>query len=355
MRSGHKYTKVILSIGIISILTFIITTISNLSNSHTPNKCIPPTEFNFTLEVLQKRTNLMNIKEKQTCQTICKDLKKIIPQNRRRRSRRAPKKTSLIISHHLIGGSWMFKDNNSGKSVDSEDLCNSSPKSGVAILFVCNNRWKQLNTILPNLISILQKQHLCYRIFVIEQEETTLINKAMLMNIGFIEAMKLFHFACIVFHDTDLNPLNDRIPYGCDEQTALTPVHLGVALDTRNFTLLYDTLIGGVLKISVEHFLTVNGYSNSYWGWGQEDDDMEIRLKTANIQYIHADESIARYQAIPHSQQSQSMVSEHVKLLKTAVCRMPYDGLTSLNYHIRSIKYKAYFTHILVSIGSYTG
>ncbi|CAH8853867.1 unnamed protein product [Trichobilharzia szidati] len=297
----------------------------------------------------------MNIKEKQTCQTICKDLKKIIPQNRRKIRRRAPKKTSLIISHHLIGGSWMFKDNNSGKSVDSEDLCNSSPKSGVAIVFVCNNRWEQLNTILPNLISILQKQHLCYRIFVIEQEETTLINKAMLMNIGFIEAMKLFHFACIVFHDTDLNPLNDRIPYGCDEQTTLTPVHLGVALDTRNFTLLYDTLIGGVLKISVEHFLTVNGYSNSYWGWGQEDDDMEIRLKTANIQYIHADESIARYQAIPHSQQSQSMVSEHVKLLKTAVCRMPYDGLTSLNYHIRSIKYKAYFTHILVSIGPYPG
>jgi hypothetical protein len=39
----------------------------------------------------------------------------------------------------------------------------------------------------------------------------------------------------------------------------------------------YEELIGGVLNIPREHFLTVNGYSNLYWGWGAEDDDLYYR------------------------------------------------------------------------------
>jgi hypothetical protein len=39
----------------------------------------------------------------------------------------------------------------------------------------------------------------------------------------------------------------------------------------------YDELIGGVFAIRTEHFLRVNGYSNLYWGWGAEDDDLAYR------------------------------------------------------------------------------
>ena len=42
--------------------------------------------------------------------------------------------------------------------------------------------------------------------------------------------------------------------------------------------LTYEELIGGVLNIRTEHFLAVNGYSNLYWGWGAEDDDLYYRL-----------------------------------------------------------------------------
>lgn len=30
--------------------------------------------------------------------------------------------------------------------------------------------------------------------------------------------------------------------------------------------------------MTVQQFKKVNGYSNSYWGWGGEDDDMSNRL-----------------------------------------------------------------------------
>ena len=39
----------------------------------------------------------------------------------------------------------------------------------------------------------------------------------------------------------------------------------------------YEYLVGGVFVLRTEHFQQLNGYSNSYWGWGAEDDDMSVR------------------------------------------------------------------------------
>jgi beta-1,4-galactosyltransferase 1 len=43
------------------------------------------------------------------------------------------------------------------------------------------------------------------------------------------------------------------------------------------YRLAYEELVGGVLSMRTDHFLRVNGYSNLYWGWGAEDDDMAFR------------------------------------------------------------------------------
>ena len=39
----------------------------------------------------------------------------------------------------------------------------------------------------------------------------------------------------------------------------------------------YSYLVGGVFAISQSHFNQVNGFSNLYWGWGGEDDDLSHR------------------------------------------------------------------------------
>ncbi len=34
--------------------------------------------------------------------------------------------------------------------------------------------------------------------------------------------------------------------------------------------------------MSAEHFKSVNGYPNRYWGWGGEDDDLSERYSNIN-------------------------------------------------------------------------
>ncbi|RTG80162.1 uncharacterized protein DC041_0007270, partial [Schistosoma bovis] len=109
---------------------------------------------------------------------------------------------------HDLGGGWMFKEETTN--------CNNVPQSGVAIII-----------------------------------GTGILNKAQLMNIGFIEARKRFDFDCVIFHDADLIPLDDRIPHGCDEEMMESVVHLSVGVSSWNYVLYYQSLIGGVLKIRV--------------------------------------------------------------------------------------------------------
>ena len=40
----------------------------------------------------------------------------------------------------------------------------------------------------------------------------------------------------------------------------------------------YNVLVGGVLVVTKQQYLAVNGFSNLYWGWGGEDDDMQRRV-----------------------------------------------------------------------------
>ncbi|KAK4470831.1 hypothetical protein MN116_006348 [Schistosoma mekongi] len=242
----------------------------------------------------------------------------------------------------ILGGGWMFKENTTN--------CSQLQQSGVAIIFVCKGRWKQLNNTLSTLIPLLQRQHLCYRIFVIDQEDDGLLNKAAMFNVGFVEARKRFNFNCVIFHDADLIPLDDRIPYGCDEEVKRHAVHLSVGVSTWNYMLPYRSLIGGVLKISIEHFIMINGYPNSYWGWGGEDDDLAMRLKVSNINYVHINSSIGRYLAQPHVKGIRSNNKLRHKLLGSAKRRFHCDGLNSLKYKILMYSENVYFTHFLISL-----
>lgn len=44
------------------------------------------------------------------------------------------------------------------------------------------------------------------------------------------------------------------------------------------FRLPYSSIFGGVSAMTVQQFQSVNGFSNAFFGWGGEDDDMSNRF-----------------------------------------------------------------------------
>ncbi|XP_025096876.1 beta-1,4-N-acetylgalactosaminyltransferase bre-4-like [Pomacea canaliculata] len=140
----------------------------------------------------------------------------------------------------------------------------------VAVVIPYRDRLAHLTVLLAHLLPVLKRQQLHFRVFVVEQYGTLTFNKGRIMNAAFKEALKIFDFQCVVFHDVDLIPEDDRNMYTCP----IMPRHMSVAIDEMNYRLAYQMLVGGVLNMRMEHYQLVNGYSNMYWGWGAEDDDM---------------------------------------------------------------------------------
>ncbi|BFZ24702.1 hypothetical protein BsWGS_27741 [Bradybaena similaris] len=205
----------------------------------------------------------------------------------------------------------------------------------VAVIIPYRNREKHLQILLRNLHPILSRQQLDYGIFVIDQAPPEKFNRAMLMNIGYVEAMKRYDYQCAVFHDVDLVPENDRNIYSCPEM----PRHMSAAIDKFKYSLPYSNIYGGVSAISRQHFEKVNGFSNMFFGWGGEDDDMSKRIRAAGLQITRYPMEIARYKMIKHVVDSGNERNPmRFGLLKTSRRRMATDGLNSLVYEVKEVE-----------------
>lgn len=47
-------------------------------------------------------------------------------------------------------------------------------------------------------------------------------------------------------------------------------------------------------------FEKVNGFSNMFWGWGGEDDDMSSRIRAVGLHISRYPNNIARYTMLRH-------------------------------------------------------
>ncbi len=135
------------------------------------------------------------------------------------------------------------------------------------------DRAEHIKRFLPHMLSYLAKRDVDAAVYIIEQEDGKDFNRARLLNIGVLEA----EIACdyFVMHDVDMLPLDVDYSY------ASAPTHLAAAASQFNYSLPYDQYFGGVTLFSREILEAVNGYSNQYWGWGLEDDDMAQRCFSA--------------------------------------------------------------------------
>ncbi|XP_007487263.1 beta-1,4-galactosyltransferase 6 isoform X3 [Monodelphis domestica] len=202
------------------------------------------------------------------------------------------------------------------------------PRWKVAVLIPFRNRHEHLPIFFLHLIPMLQKQRLEFAFYVIEQTGTQPFNRAMLFNVGFKEAMKDMVWDCIIFHDVDHLPENDRNYYGCGEM----PRHFAAKLDKYMYILPYNEFFGGVSGLTVDQFKKINGFPNAFWGWGGEDDDLWNRVHYAGYNVTRPEGDLGKYKSIPHHHRGEVQFLGRYKLLRYSRERQYVDGLNNLIY-----------------------
>uniref|UniRef100_A0A8C2GGU0 Beta-1,4-galactosyltransferase n=1 Tax=Cyprinus carpio TaxID=7962 RepID=A0A8C2GGU0_CYPCA len=221
-------------------------------------------------------------------------------------------------------------------------------RQSVAILIPHRNREKHLLYLLHHLHPFLQRQQLHYAIYVIHQAGDATFNRAKLLNVGYLEALKDQSWDCFIFHDVDLVPENDHNLYMCEDQ----PKHLVVGRNSTGYKLRYKGYFGGVSAMTKEQFHKVNGFPNSYWGWGGEDDDLRIRVNLQKMSIIRPSLEVARYTMVFHKRDSGNQINkDRMHLLRRTHQAWKTDGLNSCSYKILSVHRAPLFINITTDIG----
>lgn len=154
-------------------------------------------------------------------------------------------------------------------------MTNQTHKLGVIVPY--RDRPQQLQVFKRYISNYLYSRQIQHEIIIVEQDKDRPFNRGLLCNWGFRKAV-WSNCDYVVFHDVDLIP--QEVDYSFPEY----PTHLvGKTSDKKvNDSLFYD-YFGGATLFSVEDFKKINGFSNDYWGWGFEDDDLFLRCQEKGI------------------------------------------------------------------------
>jgi len=142
-----------------------------------------------------------------------------------------------------------------------------SHKLGICIPY--RNRKEHLERLIPHLSKHLTEQGIDHKFYVGHQLDDILFNRGAMKNIA---AEYAFNDGCdyVAWHDVDMLSHEDG-DYSYPEET---PIHIATKLSKYQYGLGYDQYFGGVVLFNKEQVERTNGYSNDYWDWGQEDDDL---------------------------------------------------------------------------------
>lgn len=142
-------------------------------------------------------------------------------------------------------------------------------KLGVCVPY--RNREAHLKEFVPKVGKYLEDRGIDYCIYFGHQKDDKLFNRGAMKNVA---AKFAFEDGCdyIVWHDIDMIPEEGG---GADySYPAEHPVHIATNISQMDYKLKYFEYFGGAVLFTKEQAYKTNGYSNEYWDWGSEDDDL---------------------------------------------------------------------------------
>ncbi len=196
----------------------------------------------------------------------------------------------------------------------------------LAIVVPFRNREQHLTQFVPHMEKFLEGEEIPFEILIIEQGDNKEFNRAKLLNVGYAEFPDFDYYA---FHDVDMLPIDSDYSY------IDGPTHLASRAEQFNYKLPYDGYFGGVTLFDKESFIKINGYSNEYWGWGAEDDDVLLRCSIMGVPTFRKD---CRYRSLSHERKIDSVPYwTNVNKLRSfqsnpTVKSIMGDGISTLKY-----------------------
>ena len=199
-------------------------------------------------------------------------------------------------------------------------------KIGVCVPY--RNREAHLNVFVPTVSKYLESQGIDYCIYFGHQVDDKLFNRGATKNVA---AEWAFKEGCdyIVWHDIDMIPEE-----GCDYSfPKWNPLHIATSISQMDYKLKYEEYFGGAVLFTKEQVERTNGYSNDYWDWGMEDDDLFWRCVLEG----YADASYLKYPTDEQSYLNFNGKDSFIKIHKDKKLR----NLTSRS-HTVSVLVRAY-------------
>nr|XP_039252302.1 beta-1,4-galactosyltransferase 4-like isoform X1 [Styela clava] len=250
---------------------------------------------------------------------------------------------------------YKYKNSNNAVIFEPKNP-NCQTAQNVAFIIPFRNRETHLRLVVGHLIPVLQRQNIRFAFFIVTQNGNEYFNKGRLMNTGFEFASEVGKarnqaFDCYIFHDVDLFVEHDSLLYRCGGGKEID--HLAPRIDKFKYVpYCCGMTVGGVIGFTEEQYRTVNGYSNKYWGWGAEDDDMADRLELHDLGIRRPEGDLGKYTMMSHQRDSLNPINTgRFKILWDKNKKFWNDGLGNLDTKITSVLRYPLFVNVLVDVG----
>lgn len=231
--------------------------------------------------------------------------------------------------------------------INVDDIPNQYSKVAIIVPYrndILNERKIQLDNFVEYYHNFLPN----IQIFIIEQSnDGRKFNRGALLNIGYLIS-KSNNFDRYIFHDVDLlSPDQLSKVYTFNPSN---PVHIG-RLWREKYK--FYNFVGGIISFDKSTYEKINGYPNTFWGWGGEDDALGNRLVATNTELILPLSDSYQIVEMKHTSVADNKTYTNINKKENILRDLKNwknDGINSINYDIVKIQNLSYDNVIKVTI-----
>lgn len=203
----------------------------------------------------------------------------------------------------------------------------------LALIVPYRDRQEHLAEFLPAITRFLTAAGAHFTVVVVEQTGRRPFNRGKLLNVGFHFCRDSAAYFCL--HDVDLLPEHET----CDYSFEARPTQLATYLSQNDYQPA-GNLFGGVTLLRRDDFAAINGFSNGYWGWGGEDNDLLHRCRRQGLGILHKE---GVYRSLWHKSNNpvswgvteEDANDRRLRAALTGELDPQRDGLSDLAYSVR--------------------